>query len=115
MNLSTPKDICALLRKMSESEGSFLFFHSLPVGGKDGSLRNRFGETHFQPNRVRAKTGWIAGASALSGYLLAGDTPLVFSILVNYTKDKTPRTNNARFKKMQEDYLQEVLKKWTPR
>jgi D-alanyl-D-alanine carboxypeptidase len=62
---------------------------------------------------VRAKTGWIVGASALSGYLLAGETPLVFSILINYTKDKTLRTNNARFKKMQEDYLHEILRKWT--
>ena len=113
VNQSTPEDLCALLRKMAESEEALIYFHSLPVGGKDGSLKNRFTEPLFQPNRVRAKTGWIVGASALSGYLLAGETPLVFSILINYTKDKTSRTNNARFKKMQEDYLHEVLRKWT--
>ena len=35
-------------------------------------------------NQVRAKTGTLAGASALSGFVTAQDgTPLAFSVLVN--------------------------------
>jgi hypothetical protein len=45
----------------------------------------------------------------LGGYLLVGETPLVFSIVVNYQSDGKPRTNNARFRKLQEDILRALM------
>ena len=83
-----------------------MLFQSLPVLGKDAKVRDRFREAVFQPGRVRAKTGFIYGASSLSGYMLADDdTMLVFSFVVNYRPDQTRRTNNARFKKLRKDVL----------
>ena len=56
---------------------------SLPVGGVDGTIANRFKSSPVK-GRVQAKTGTLNGTNALSGYLQAdsGKT-VVFSILVN--------------------------------
>jgi D-alanyl-D-alanine carboxypeptidase/D-alanyl-D-alanine-endopeptidase (penicillin-binding protein 4) len=60
------------------------FFDSLPIGGIDGSLDKRFTKPPYR-GRIVAKTGTLAGASALSGYVLdkTGKPAYVFSILVN--------------------------------
>lgn len=110
VNLAAPADLCAVLRLMAERREGRIFFDSLLVGGQEGRLADRFTAPRFQPGRVHAKTGWIRGASTLSGYLLAGrDRILAFSILINYRWDGTPRTNNRRFKKLQEEILGTVL------
>ncbi len=56
---------------------------SLPIGGADGTLDERFGgETSRR--RVRAKTGRIAGALTLAGYAATrGGRTLAFVILAN--------------------------------
>jgi PBP4 family serine-type D-alanyl-D-alanine carboxypeptidase len=54
---------------------------SLSVGGVDGTTRNRFKGT-LAAQRVRAKTGTLAGKSCLSGLVGDGADVLVFSILV---------------------------------
>jgi D-alanyl-D-alanine carboxypeptidase/D-alanyl-D-alanine-endopeptidase (penicillin-binding protein 4) len=54
---------------------------SLSVGGVDGTTRNRFrGSPAYE--RVRAKTGTLAGKSCLSGYVGDGSDIVVFSIMV---------------------------------
>ncbi len=121
VNLSSPALLCALLRLMAGPAGARdglgrIYFDSLPIGGVESKLREIFRDTTFQPQRVRAKTGWIRGASSLSGYLIAPDGEvLTFAILVNYQPDGTPRTNNSRFRKMQEQLLGEVLRAWPGR
>ncbi|MEZ4221237.1 MAG: D-alanyl-D-alanine carboxypeptidase/D-alanyl-D-alanine-endopeptidase [Polyangiaceae bacterium] len=59
------------------------FVAQLSIGGVDGTLRSRF-RTQAPSRRLRAKTGTLARAVALSGYLLAdGNHPgLAFSLLV---------------------------------
>ncbi len=110
VNKAAPADLCAVLRGMAEHEEGRCFFRSLPVGGVQGRLAQRFKDPLFQPQRVHAKTGWIRGASSLSGYLLAGDSEiLVFSIVVNYVRDGTSRTHNKRFQAFQEFVLGAVL------
>jgi D-alanyl-D-alanine carboxypeptidase/D-alanyl-D-alanine-endopeptidase (penicillin-binding protein 4) len=55
----------------------------LPVGGQDGTLSARFGET-TAAGRVHAKTGSLSHVSALSGYVQRTDGSWVaFSVLVN--------------------------------
>ena len=44
------------------------FMASLPIGGIDGTLENRMKDSPLV-RRVRAKTGTLSGASALSGYI----------------------------------------------
>lgn len=116
INSSSPALLCALLRRMTQPDAQHagrFFFDSLPVGGVEARLREWFRDEVFQPQRVRAKTGWIRGASSLAGYLLAPDGEiLTFAIVVNYAADGTPRTNNSRFRQMQADLLEAVLRAW---
>ena len=56
---------------------------SLPIAGRDGTLANRMAGTAAEGN-ARAKSGALANARALSGYVTTRDGELlVFSILAN--------------------------------
>ena len=60
------------------------FYDSLPIGGVDGTLSGRMKGTAAQ-NNVRAKTGTVGNASALSGYVTTNSgTKLAFSIMANH-------------------------------
>jgi D-alanyl-D-alanine carboxypeptidase/D-alanyl-D-alanine-endopeptidase (penicillin-binding protein 4) len=82
-NRASPKAIVRILTAARSQEWFDAFYDSLPVAGRDGTLydRMRRGPAH---NRCRAKTGTIAGVSALSGYCTAisGDV-IAFSFLMN--------------------------------
>jgi D-alanyl-D-alanine carboxypeptidase/D-alanyl-D-alanine-endopeptidase (penicillin-binding protein 4) len=56
----------------------------LSIGGVDGTLHGRFQSEHAR-RAVRAKTGTLDDAIALSGYVLGppGKEPIAFSILFN--------------------------------
>jgi D-alanyl-D-alanine carboxypeptidase/D-alanyl-D-alanine-endopeptidase (penicillin-binding protein 4) len=59
------------------------FAQTLPVGGEDGTLRNRL-HAAWTVGRVRAKTGSLSNVRALSGYLTTrGGERLAFSIVAN--------------------------------
>jgi D-alanyl-D-alanine carboxypeptidase/D-alanyl-D-alanine-endopeptidase (penicillin-binding protein 4) len=60
------------------------FLAELAVGGVDGTLTSRF-QGAWVRRRIRAKTGTLATADALSGYVMApgGRMPIAVSILVN--------------------------------
>lgn len=75
----------ALVRVLSEVR-TYQFFpayvDALPIAGIDGTLRNRM--KAVAPGRVRAKTGTIDKARALSGYVTTADGQLlIFSIIAN--------------------------------
>ena len=56
---------------------------ALPIAGRDGTLSRRMAGTPAEGN-ARAKTGSIANARALSGYVTTADGErLVFSIIAN--------------------------------
>jgi serine-type D-Ala-D-Ala carboxypeptidase/endopeptidase (penicillin-binding protein 4) len=83
-NRAKPSAFIALLKAMyAQNLYNGMFYHSLPVGGVNGTLRNRFRNTFLQ-GRVHAKTGTLNGVKALSGYV---DNPnygaIAFSIMVN--------------------------------
>ena len=83
-NYLTPEVLVAILTRMNSDErhrGPFL--DALPVAGVDGTISSRMRDTKAQGN-VRAKTGSIANARALSGLVTSADgEPLVFSMIVN--------------------------------
>ena len=82
-----------LLTFMSKHRYASVFRDALPIGGVDGTLRNRFKGTPAE-NNVRAKTGSLSSAASLGGYLTtAGGEKLAFSIMVNnYPRDFDPRS-----------------------
>jgi serine-type D-Ala-D-Ala carboxypeptidase/endopeptidase (penicillin-binding protein 4) len=78
------------------------FMSSLAIGGKDGTLDNRFRD---MSGRVIAKTGYIANVSALSGYLKGRDGDwYAFSILMN----GVPAGANGRAKQLQESIVKAI-------
>ena len=84
VNLVRPELLAGLLAGMWKSKNREVFFRSLPIAGKDGTLKRRFPRGHPGYLRVHAKTGYISKVIALSGYIpRKGKEPWVFSILVN--------------------------------
>jgi len=83
-----------LLTFMSKHRYAAVFRDALPIGGVDGTLRNRFKGTPAE-NNVRAKTGSLSSAASLGGYLTtAGGEKVAFSIMVNnYPRDFDPRSS----------------------
>ena len=78
----------------------------LPVAGQSGTLRRRFVGGALA-GKVRAKTGWIRGASSLSGVVeRSGGDRCWFSILMNY--DRSRGAMNKGLKKLQEDMVAAV-------
>lgn len=111
VNLASPDGLCTLLQGMAEREQGQLFFDSLPIGGVDSRIGKRFKKSIFHPQRIHAKTGYISYASSLSGYALhPEDEILAFSIVINFQARKGVDTANRRFKQLQEDILEAVLK-----
>ncbi|MFB3776771.1 MAG: D-alanyl-D-alanine carboxypeptidase/D-alanyl-D-alanine-endopeptidase [Bryobacteraceae bacterium] len=82
LDVVSPRAVTSLLTHMYVSPNQRSWLEMLPVGGKEGTLRNRF--TELPPASVRAKTGTMSRVSALAGYLetRSGET-LAFAILVN--------------------------------
>lgn len=83
-NYVSASTMVAVLKRIWNDEalrGPFLAL--LPIGGRDGTLENRMKQPPLF-GRVQAKTGTIANARALSGFLHtdAGET-LVFSMIAN--------------------------------
>ncbi len=105
-NRVSPAELGALLRKTGMGPFAKVFRRALPLGGVSGTLKRRF-RGHLR-GQVRAKTGTLRSASALSGYLLAkGRKALVFVILMNATK-KTLSGRTAR--KLQDQIVTELAR-----
>lgn len=84
-NLTTPDSTVLLLRYMWQRPDRDLWLRSLPVGGVDGTLHDRFKRIP-DAQRVHAKTGEMSHVNALSGYIdTARHGWLAFSIMVNAT------------------------------
>ena len=83
-----------------------LFLRSLPVAGLDGSLRDRLTRPPYL-GAVRAKSGYITGVSALSGYVQAASGRiLAFSILIN---DVPNGVTNRQMKAVQDDICRDLV------
>src|SRR6202042_2008989 len=82
LDLVTPGATVRLLHYASTQPWFADWKKSLPVGGVDGSLEERFGKAPLA-GRVFAKTGTLGEARALSGYVEGASGKIViFSIMV---------------------------------
>jgi D-alanyl-D-alanine carboxypeptidase/D-alanyl-D-alanine-endopeptidase (penicillin-binding protein 4) len=79
----SPETIVRVLDKVRADTAFHVFYDALPIAGVDGSLKNRMRGTAAAGN-VHAKTGSIANARSLSGYVTTADNhTLIFSLLAN--------------------------------
>lgn len=82
-NFLTPESIVRLLDVMRHRDDFDAFYQSLPIGGVDGTIRERLVNTPAMAN-VRAKTGTLDKARNLSGYVTTADgRVLLFSLMAN--------------------------------
>jgi D-alanyl-D-alanine carboxypeptidase/D-alanyl-D-alanine-endopeptidase (penicillin-binding protein 4) len=81
-DLTTPRATARLLSFASTQPWFAAWRASLPIGGEDGSLAERFPKPPLK-DHVFAKTGTLGEARALSGYLdTASGRTVIFSIMV---------------------------------
>ncbi|MBI5402848.1 MAG: D-alanyl-D-alanine carboxypeptidase/D-alanyl-D-alanine-endopeptidase [Ignavibacteriae bacterium] len=88
-----------LLKYMYDDAKNFDYFYStLPIGGIDGTLKDRMINTEAEKN-VHAKTGSINGVSTLAGYAISRDNELIiFYIAMNGFG-----SNNKPYRKKQDE------------
>jgi PBP4 family serine-type D-alanyl-D-alanine carboxypeptidase len=95
-NLVEPRQVLALLEYMHSRPDFDVFEASLPIMGIDGTLKGRMAGTPAEGN-VKAKTGTISGARALSGYMTAKNGHhLVFSMIANNYYTPTSAATEAQ-------------------
>jgi D-alanyl-D-alanine carboxypeptidase/D-alanyl-D-alanine-endopeptidase (penicillin-binding protein 4) len=79
----SPRTAVRVLDAMRRSPSFGVYYDALPIGGVDGTIRNRMKGTPAE-NNVHAKTGSVALARSLSGYVTTADHHLlIFSFLCN--------------------------------
>jgi D-alanyl-D-alanine carboxypeptidase/D-alanyl-D-alanine-endopeptidase (penicillin-binding protein 4) len=92
-DLVAPRATARLLQYASTQPWFADWKKSLPVGGEDGSLAERFAKAPLK-DHVFAKTGTLGEARALSGYLdCASGKTVIFSIMVG---NHLPQTHADR-------------------
>lgn len=86
LDLVTPETTARLLVAMTKSNGAGVFHDSLPVAGRDGTLKPRL---RREAGRIFAKTGTLTYDHSLSGYATTQKNEvLVFSIFCNDATDR---------------------------
>jgi D-alanyl-D-alanine carboxypeptidase/D-alanyl-D-alanine-endopeptidase (penicillin-binding protein 4) len=84
-DLLTPETIVRVLDRIQRDTAFATFYNSMPIAGVNGTLDTRMKGTPAEGN-VRAKTGTLAKAHTLSGYVTTADGErLIFSVLANNT------------------------------
>jgi D-alanyl-D-alanine carboxypeptidase/D-alanyl-D-alanine-endopeptidase (penicillin-binding protein 4) len=112
-NRTNAMQLVALVAAVLQTGGAMAdaFLDALPVSAESGSLKKRMSGTPAA-GRIRAKTGWVNGASSLSGVANTREgRTLVFSILVSYPR--VSGLNTKAWKPMQ-DEICNALVEWMP-
>ena len=82
-DLLSPETIVRVLDRIQQDTAFAVFYNAMPIAGVDGTLKDRMKGTPAEGN-VHAKTGSIASARSLSGYVTTADGErLIFSVLSN--------------------------------
>jgi D-alanyl-D-alanine carboxypeptidase/D-alanyl-D-alanine-endopeptidase (penicillin-binding protein 4) len=80
------------------------YYTSLAVAGRDGTLRRRLQEEHYNA-RARGKTGSINGVYCLATYVLGGDGNTY--VVVFFVNNLRRRTSFVR--QLQNQFLQTII------
>jgi D-alanyl-D-alanine carboxypeptidase/D-alanyl-D-alanine-endopeptidase (penicillin-binding protein 4) len=81
LDLVTPEATARLLVAIARRPAATVFRDTLPVSGRDGTLKSRL---RSSAGRIFGKTGTLTYINSLSGYALtADDEPLAFAIICN--------------------------------
>jgi len=89
-----------------------VYFGSLAIAGKTGTVRRRFPDLADAAVEVRCKTGYIRGVSTLSGLAIAPDgRAIAFSILGN---NLAQGDQISRARSMQEAMVRRIVRELTP-
>jgi D-alanyl-D-alanine carboxypeptidase/D-alanyl-D-alanine-endopeptidase (penicillin-binding protein 4) len=109
VNLVTPRAVVTLLRYIARQTWGEDFISTLPIAGRDGTLENDMKDTPAA-GRIRAKTGSLEHAKAISGFATTlGGTHVVFAIFGNnYTLHG--RDANAVLEALSEAMVEEIGK-----
>ena len=82
-NYLSPETLVRVLEVMQRDTAFQVYYDALPVAGVDGTLANRMKGTYAEAN-ARGKTGFVAQARSLSGYVTSADGRLlIYSLLCN--------------------------------
>jgi serine-type D-Ala-D-Ala carboxypeptidase/endopeptidase (penicillin-binding protein 4) len=82
-NYLSPETIVRVLDVMRRDTVFQVFYDALPIAGVDGTLANRMKGTYAEAN-ARGKTGFVAQARSISGYVTSADGRLlIYSVLCN--------------------------------
>ena len=96
LDRTTAGDVSTVLRNLRQKPWFPAWYRALPVAGDPdrmagGTLASRMSGTPAAGN-VRAKTGTLTGATALSGYVTdPSGRPLVFSVILNGYRGGAPK------------------------
>jgi D-alanyl-D-alanine carboxypeptidase/D-alanyl-D-alanine-endopeptidase (penicillin-binding protein 4) len=109
VNLVTPRAVVTLLRYIARQTWGEDFIFTLPIAGRDGTLENDMKDTPAA-GRIRAKTGSLEHAKAISGFATTlGSAHVVFAIFGNnYTLHG--RDANAVLEALSEAMVEEIGK-----
>ena len=92
LDLVTPETTARLLSAAAQTRTSEVFRDSLPIAGRDGTLKGRL--RSVEPGHLVAKTGTLTYINSLSGYATTDEgEPLAFSIICN---DETEAESSAK-------------------
>jgi D-alanyl-D-alanine carboxypeptidase/D-alanyl-D-alanine-endopeptidase (penicillin-binding protein 4) len=82
-NYLSPETIVRVLDVMRRDSVFQVFYDALPIAGVDGTLANRMKGTYAEAN-ARGKTGFVAQARSVSGYVTSADGRLlIYSLVCN--------------------------------
>ena len=82
-NRISPRTLATLLTYSTTQDWGQAWRNTFPIGGVDGSLKNRFNGSELQ-GRIFAKTGTLKGTNALAGFYLSKENQLrAFVIFAN--------------------------------
>ena len=84
-NAVTPRQLVQVLSYMYRSQYYAVFYDSLPIGGKTGSVAPFFRQAPLLKGRLKVKLGRLDKCKAFAGYTtnMAGDD-IAFALLVNH-------------------------------
>jgi PBP4 family serine-type D-alanyl-D-alanine carboxypeptidase len=84
--------LAELLLKTYNNDKYRTIYGGLPVGGINGTMRNRFVESAPKAiGLVRTKTGFLTGVVSMAGYVQGGDREYIFVAIA----DQIPKNNAA--------------------